>query len=129
MTHAGIENKRSGNFTSSRYYSVILITLLTNQKKCAKINRIRKNEQGVANSMLAANQGGFLGMGNQALLDVTDTARLLNVGRTKIYDMVRRGDLPAIHVGKSVRFSSTILDQWLVEKMTGVSVKGEGNQG
>ncbi|MGB8347697.1 MAG: helix-turn-helix domain-containing protein [Ktedonobacteraceae bacterium] len=51
------------------------------------------------------------------LLTVAQTSKVLNLGRTKIYELMKRGELPAVHVGKAVRFSYAALQQW-VEQQT-----------
>lgn len=40
------------------------------------------------------------------LLKITDLARRLNVGRTTVYELIWRGDITPIHIGRSVRFES-----------------------
>lgn len=37
------------------------------------------------------------------LLTVDEASRLLRVGRHKVYEMVRAGDIPAIRLGRSLR--------------------------
>jgi len=50
------------------------------------------------------------------LLTVAQTAKVLNLGRTKIYELMKRGELPAVHVGKAVRFPYTALQQWVEQQ-------------
>lgn len=48
---------------------------------------------------------------------VTEAARLLDIGRSKCYDLIRTGVLPAIRVGKTVRVPLAPLYAW-VEKQS-----------
>jgi excisionase family DNA binding protein len=47
------------------------------------------------------------------LYHVEDAARLLAIGRTKAYELVSSGDLPSIHIGRSVRVSAAALEDWV----------------
>jgi excisionase family DNA binding protein len=49
------------------------------------------------------------------LLDVPATARLLSVGRTSIYALIKKGDLPAVKVNSSIRIPLVSI-QALIEK-------------
>jgi excisionase family DNA binding protein len=44
---------------------------------------------------------------------VAELAELLNLGRTAIYDMVRRCAIPCIRIGYSVRFDPDEIAKWL----------------
>lgn len=51
-----------------------------------------------------------------ALLDpicvrVNDAARMIGVGRTKLYAMIARGDLQAVKLGKSTRITTASLQE------------------
>lgn len=46
-------------------------------------------------------------------ITVAELSELLHLGRTAIYDMVRRGSLPCIRVGYSVRFDPEAIAKWL----------------
>jgi excisionase family DNA binding protein len=48
-----------------------------------------------------------------ALLTVPDVATLLKLKPAYVYELVRRGSLPAIHSGKYVRVSRSALMAWL----------------
>ena len=51
------------------------------------------------------------------LLRLPEVASLLGVGRSTVYELVQRGDLPAVHVGRAVRIPSAALQRW-VEQQT-----------
>jgi excisionase family DNA binding protein len=52
-----------------------------------------------------------------ALLTIEEAARLLNIGRTRAYEMAADGTMPGvIHIGRSVRVSRRRLDAWVDEQ-------------
>ena len=53
---------------------------------------------------------------NEPLLDVEAAARLLNVKVSWIREATRTGLLPCIKVGRHVRWTRPMLEQWLTER-------------
>lgn len=51
------------------------------------------------------------------LLRVEQVGQILGVGRTKLYEMVRTGELPVIRIGRLVRVPRAELDRWLGERL------------
>jgi len=52
-----------------------------------------------------------------ALLSIEEAARLLNIGRTRAYEMASAGTLPGVvHIGRSVRVSRKRLEAWIDEQ-------------
>lgn len=49
------------------------------------------------------------------LLTVPEAAARLAVPSSLVYDLIRRGRLPAVHIGKYVRINATALEQWMRE--------------
>lgn len=47
------------------------------------------------------------------LLTVPEVAHLLRMGRTKVWYLVRLGDIPSIRLGKSVRVPRAELLRWV----------------
>lgn len=47
------------------------------------------------------------------LLTVSQTARLLNIGCTKVRMLMSSGALPRVHIGRSVRIPAASLQAWL----------------
>ncbi len=43
------------------------------------------------------------------LLRMPEVATILGIGRSTVYELVQRGDLPAVHVGRAVRIPSAKL--------------------
>lgn len=46
------------------------------------------------------------------LLTVPQTAKLLQLGLNRVYEMCRTGDLPTVNVGKQVRIPRQALERW-----------------
>ena len=47
------------------------------------------------------------------LLKPEDIARLLSVRPSWVYDKVRSGELPCLHVGRHIRFTRRLIEHWL----------------
>jgi excisionase family DNA binding protein len=54
-----------------------------------------------------------IAMMDREILDVEGAATLLGVSTTTIYNLVRKGDIPATRVGREWRFARTNLIQWV----------------
>jgi len=50
---------------------------------------------------------------NRLLLRITEVAALLGLGRSTVYELVQRGELPVIHVGRAVRVPAAALERWV----------------
>ncbi len=50
------------------------------------------------------------------LLRVDEAAQMLGLGRTKVYELVSRGDLPSITVGTSRRIPAEDLRRWVAAR-------------
>ncbi len=46
-------------------------------------------------------------------LKVPEVAKLLRVARSRAYELVADGDIPAVKIGRSVRVNRKELDRWL----------------
>ena len=53
------------------------------------------------------------------LLRVEEAARYLSLGRSKTYQLVAAGELPAIRIGKSVRVPTSALHDWVQRRAAG----------
>lgn len=47
------------------------------------------------------------------LLDSREVSRVLGIGRTKVFQMMARAELPVVRVGRCVRVPRAALDQWM----------------
>jgi excisionase family DNA binding protein len=54
-----------------------------------------------------------LEVGQPWLLDSREVARLLGIGRTKAFEMIGRGELPAVRIGRCVRVPRRALAAWI----------------
>jgi excisionase family DNA binding protein len=50
------------------------------------------------------------------LLTIVQVAALLNLGRTKIYELIDKENLPIHKFGRATRISPTELQHWLQER-------------
>ncbi len=46
-------------------------------------------------------------------LSLKDVQQLLGIGRTKAYELVATGELPAVRIGRCIRVNRRELDEWL----------------
>ena len=46
-------------------------------------------------------------------LSLKDVQHLLGIGRTKTYELVTTGELPAVRIGRCIRVNRRELDEWL----------------
>jgi excisionase family DNA binding protein len=49
------------------------------------------------------------------VLKVGDVAKLLGLGRSKVFAMLAAGELPVVRMGRSVRVPRAALERWVVE--------------
>lgn len=52
------------------------------------------------------------------LLRVDQAAGLINLGRSKVYEMIASGELPSVRIGRAVRVPRSGLEAW-VRRLTG----------
>jgi excisionase family DNA binding protein len=50
------------------------------------------------------------------LLNISQVAAALGLGRTKVYELITTEGLPVIHFGRAVRVSPAALQQWLEQR-------------
>ena len=50
------------------------------------------------------------------LLNVAAAAKLLSLGRTKMYALIAAGDVPVIRLGRSVRVPTSSLKKWVEDR-------------
>ena len=58
-------------------------------------------------------------MNDSELLRPGDVQRLLRIGRSKVYEMIARGELPVVGIGRAVRIPRHELEGWIAERTTG----------
>ncbi|GHO65055.1 hypothetical protein KSD_47780 [Ktedonobacter sp. SOSP1-85] len=52
----------------------------------------------------------------QLLLTISQVARVLNLGRTKVYELIEKENLPVQRFGRAIRVSQEDLVLWLKER-------------
>ena len=55
---------------------------------------------------------------DRQLLRIAETAEVLGIGRTRAYGLTRKGEIPSIRVGKSVRVPISALKHWIEAKVS-----------
>lgn len=56
------------------------------------------------------------------LLTIKDVLAITKLGRTTIYEVMRRGELPYLRIGRSVRIRHDALDKWLLALEEGARI-------
>ena len=49
-------------------------------------------------------------------LSLKDVQQLLGIGKTKTYELVTTGELPAVRIGRCIRVNRRELDEWLLDQ-------------
>ena len=60
-------------------------------------------------------------MSNKKLYNVTETGKLLGIGKAKVYELIRNGYLPALDLG-GLKISNAAIDKFIAN-YTGYSFK------
>jgi excisionase family DNA binding protein len=47
------------------------------------------------------------------LLDIPEVAKVLRIGRTKVYSLIKTDGLPTLKVGSATRVSAASLQRWI----------------
>ena len=51
------------------------------------------------------------------VMDIITLSMYLGMGRSKIYNLIRQRKIPASRIGRQYRFSKSLVDQWLRERL------------
>src|ERR1700674_4485839 len=70
-----------------------------------------------ANELLASGANGNEIDGRPWLLDCDEVSRLLGIGRTKAYQMMRRTEVPVVRIGRCIRVPRAALSTWISTKL------------
>lgn len=49
------------------------------------------------------------------LLGAKEMAEILDIGKSSVYDLVRKNQIPYVRVGSSIRFVKTQIEAWLAD--------------
>jgi len=52
------------------------------------------------------------------LLKLSEVGQVLGIGRSMVYELVARGELPSVRIGRCIRVSSESLEKWVKERET-----------
>ena len=55
--------------------------------------------------------------GVKEVMDIKELAIYLGIGKSKIYSLIRTKKIPASKIGRQYRFSKSVVDAWLKEKI------------
>lgn len=58
------------------------------------------------------------GRAGPLLVNVHEAADILGVGRTTVYELVHRGELQAVHIGRALRFPVAELERFVDSLMS-----------
>jgi excisionase family DNA binding protein len=64
-------------------------------------------------------------MMDERLLRAEEVAKLLGIGRWKTYEMITRGELPVLRIGRLIRVPRPALDAWIVANTAGAASSGD----
>ena len=51
------------------------------------------------------------------VMDIIELSKYLGIGKSKIYSLIRQKKIPASRIGRQYRFSKSVIDQWLQERL------------
>lgn len=54
-------------------------------------------------------------------LSVDEASALSGIGRDRLYELTRRADFPALHLGRSIRIPRRLFEEWIERE----AMKGE----
>ena len=66
---------------------------------------------------------------NRLMLRVNEAAEVLGIGRTTVYELVAKGELPTVRIGRSVRIPISAIEAWVEANTEGVSSGDSDLQG
>ena len=79
---------------------MVLLTLLFSQE-VELMERVKENETTSLQPLL---------------LTIPQVMALLSLGRSKVYELIDKEDLPVVRFGRAIRVSRTALQQWLEQR-------------
>jgi excisionase family DNA binding protein len=62
----------------------------------------------------------------EVLLTVSEAAKRLSLGRTMLYELIAKGELPSLKIGRARRIPASALERWVVGQVI-EDMKDENN--
>jgi len=62
------------------------------------------------------------------LLKLSEVTQILGIGRSLVYELVARGELPSVRIGRCIRVSSESLERWVKERERAMSKESMSGQ-
>lgn len=62
------------------------------------------------------------------LLKPSEVAQILGIGRSLIYELIARGEIPSVRLGRCIRVPTESLQRWLRDKEDGKSKESKESQ-
>lgn len=58
------------------------------------------------------------GTPQRLLLRIPEVAKALGLGRSTVYEMIAKGELPVVRAGRAIRVSVAAIHKWVMEHET-----------
>lgn len=58
---------------------------------------------------------------DKILLKPSEVTQVLGIGRSLVYELIARGDIPSVRIGRCIRVPHESLQKWIKEKETSQS--------
>lgn len=62
---------------------------------------------------------------NTSLLSIKDTEEALNLGHTKVCELIADGDIKSIKVGRRRLIPPTAIEEFIAQRLAGASLTGQ----
>ncbi|HKS69072.1 MAG TPA: helix-turn-helix domain-containing protein [Ktedonobacterales bacterium] len=63
-------------------------------------------------------------LSQRLLLRPEEVAAILGLGRSTIYELLRAGELPTVHIGRATRIPARDLHRWIEQRITADGANG-----
>lgn len=63
-------------------------------------------------------------LSQRLLLRPEEAAAVLGLGRSTIYELLRAGELPSVHIGRATRIPAQALQRWIEQHSTANGTSG-----
>jgi excisionase family DNA binding protein len=63
---------------------------------------------------------------NKLLISTGEAADWLGIGKTKLYELIGRGDIPTVRIGRAVRIPAAAIEDWVRRQLNGAHDQDAG---